>query len=137
MRTPYRNIGSTVAPFGVYSVPEVAMIGATEESIGKGVVIGRASFAGNARANIAGTTDGLVKLIFRRDDRRLLGAHIVGDVAAEMIHVAQEVLHAGGTVDYFVHSTFNVPTWTDAYKYAAFDALGHFEKRPRKRQASR
>jgi len=135
MRTPYRNIGSTVAPFGVYSVPEVAMIGATEETAGKSVVIGRAGFAGNARANIAGTTDGLVKLIFRRADRRLLGAHIVGDVAAEMIHVAQAVMHAGGTIDYFVHSTFNVPTWTDAYKYAAFDALAHFERRPAKKKA--
>ena len=137
MRTPYRNVGSTIAPFGVYSVPEVAMIGATEETAGKGAVIGRAGFATNARANIAGTTDGMVKLIFNRADRRLIGAHIVGDVAAEMIHVAQAVLHAGGTIDYFVHSTFNVPTWTDAYKYAAFDALGHFEKRPTKKSVTR
>jgi NAD(P) transhydrogenase len=135
MRTPYRNIGSTIAPFGVYSLPEVAMIGATEETAGKGVVIGRAGFSGNARANIAGATDGVVKLIFRRADRRLLGAHIIGDIAAEMIHVAQAVLHAGGTIDYFVHSTFNVPTWTDAYKYAAFDALAYFEKQPVKKKA--
>jgi NAD(P) transhydrogenase len=132
MRTPYRNVGSTAAPFGVYSVPEVAMIGATEESAGAGVVVGRAGFAGNARANIAGATDGMVKLIFRGADRRLLGAHIIGEIAAEMIHVAQAVLHAGGAIDYFVHSTFNVPTWTDAYKYAAFDALAHFERRPAK-----
>jgi NAD(P) transhydrogenase len=130
MRTPYRHIGSSAAPFGVYSVPEVAMIGDTEEAAGKGVVVGRTRFASNARANIAGATDGMVKLIFRRADRRLLGAHIVSDIAAEMIHVAQAVLHAGGTIDYFVHSTFNVPTWTDAYKYAAFDALAHFERRP-------
>ncbi len=135
MRTPYRNIGSSAAPFGVYSMPEVAMIGATEEAAGKGVVVGRAGFAGNARANIAGATDGIVKLIFDRADRRLIGAHIVGDIAAEMIHVAQAVLHGGGTIDYFIHSTFNVPTWTDAYKYAAFDALAHFERRPRKRSA--
>jgi NAD(P) transhydrogenase len=135
MRTPYRKIGSSAAPFGVYSVPEVAMIGDTEEAAGKGVVVGRARFAGNARANIAGATDGMVKLIFRRADRRLLGAHIIGDIAAEMIHVAQAVLHAGGTIDYFVHSTFNVPTWTDAYKYAAFDALAHFERRPANRKA--
>jgi NAD(P) transhydrogenase len=137
MRTPYRNVGSSAAPFGVYSLPEVAMIGATEEEAGKGAVVGRAGFTGNARANIAGTTDGMVKLIFRRADRRLLGAHIVGDIAAEMIHVAQAVLHSGGTIDYFVHSTFNVPTWTDAYKYAAFDALDRFERRPATRQARR
>ena len=135
MRTPYRNIGSSAAPFGVYSVPEVAMIGATEEAAGKGAIVGRAGFAGNARANIAGATDGMVKLVFDRADRRLLGAHIVGDIAAEMIHVAQAVLHGGGTIDYFIHSTFNVPTWTDAYKYAAFDALAQFEKRPSKRSA--
>jgi NAD(P) transhydrogenase len=135
MRTPYRNIGSSAAPFGVYSMPEVAMIGATEEAAGKSVVVGRAGFAGNARANIAGATDGIVKLIFNRADRRLLGAHIVGDIAAEMIHVAQAVLHSGGMIDYFIHSTFNVPTWTDAYKYAAFDALADFERRPSKRSA--
>jgi NAD(P) transhydrogenase len=134
MRTPYRRIGSSAAPFGVYSVPEVAMIGATEEAAGKSAVVGRTRFAGNARANIAGATDGMIKLIFRRADRRLLGAHIIGDIAAEMIHVAQAVLYAGGTIDYFVHSTFNVPTWTDAYKYAAFDALAHFERRPAMRK---
>lgn len=135
MRTPYRKMGSSAAPFGVYCVPEVAMIGASEEAAGKDVVVGRAGFAGNARANIAGATDGIVKLIFSRADRRLLGAHIIGDIAAEMIHVAQAVLHAGGTIDYFVHTTFNVPTWTDAYKYAAFDALAHFERRPANRKA--
>jgi NAD(P) transhydrogenase len=68
-----------------------------------------------------------VKLIFRRDDRRLLGVHIVGETAAEMVHIGQAVLQHGGNIDYFVHNTFNVPTWSEAYQYAAFDGLGRVE----------
>ena len=80
-------------------------------------------FADNARNRIAGTTDGLVKLVFRRDDRRLLGVHILGDEASELVHQGQAVIHAEGTIDHFIHSTFNVPTRSEAYTYAAYDAL--------------
>jgi len=133
--TPYHHVGASVAPFGVYCVPEVGMVGLTEAAGGDGCVVGRSLFAANPRANIAGATEGMVKLVFRRRDRRLVGAHIVGEIAAEMIHVAQAVLEFKGTVDYFVHTTFNVPTWTDAYKYAAFDALGQLEAgAPRRRR---
>jgi NAD(P) transhydrogenase len=67
--------------------------------------------------------EGLVKLVFRKDDRRLLGVHILGEHATELIHLGQAVLHCGATIDHFIHTTFNVPTLTDAYKYAAYDGL--------------
>jgi NAD(P) transhydrogenase len=105
------------------------MVGLTEEEArrddagGDDVEIGIAHFAGNARAMIAGSTDGLVKLVFRASDKTLLGAHIFGEEATELIHVAQAVLHRGGTIDEFIDTTFNFPTRADAYKYAAYDGL--------------
>jgi NAD(P) transhydrogenase len=117
-------------PFAVYSIPEAARVGLTEQQArdeGIDCEVGRAWFADNSRASIAGVKDGLVKLVFARHDRRLLGVHILGETAAEMIHLGQAVLQHGGSLDYFVHATFNVPTWTDAYKYAAFDGLQRVE----------
>jgi NAD(P) transhydrogenase len=123
---PFKEIVDPMPPFGVYSVPEVAMVGLTEESAvvqGTDYEIGRGWFAGNARATIAGATDGLVKLVFRRDNRRLLGVHVLGEHATELVHLGQTVLNYGGTIDYFIHTTFNVPTVSEAYKYAAYDGL--------------
>lgn len=128
--TQYRHASTSVAAMGVYSIPEVGMAGMTEkeaEAQGVEYEVGRAPFSRNARATIAGSTDGMVKLVFRRDDRRLLGVHIVGETAAEMVHIGQAVLQHRGTIDYFVHNTFNVPTWSEAYKYAAFDGLARVE----------
>ena len=102
------------------------MVGLTEEAAGaRGLdyEVGRAWFAHNTRATIAGVTDGVLKLVFRRDDRSLLGVHILGGSAAELIHQGQAVLHFGGTIDYFIHTTFNVPTESEAFKYAAYDGL--------------
>jgi NAD(P) transhydrogenase len=129
---PFKDTVDPLAPLGVYSVPEVAMVGMTEEAAresGVDVETGRTPFEMNARARIAGATEGLLKLVFARDDRRLLGVHIVGDDAAELIHIGQAVLHAGGTIDYFIHSTFNVPTLSEAYKYAAYDGLQRLSRR--------
>jgi NAD(P) transhydrogenase len=123
---PFKETVDPIPPFGVYSVPETAMVGHTEESaVAEGIdyEVGRGWFAGNARATIAGATDGLVKLVFQRNDRKLLGVHVLGDLAPELIHQGQAVLNYGGTIDYFIHSTFNVPTESEAYKYAAYDGL--------------
>ncbi|HEX2049196.1 MAG TPA: Si-specific NAD(P)(+) transhydrogenase, partial [Actinomycetota bacterium] len=119
-----------VAPYGVYSIPEAAMAGATEERAradGVDYEVGRALFARNTRANIAGLTDGMLKLVFRRDDLRLLGVHALGDDASELVHVGQTVMQHAGTVEHFVHATYNVPTRTEAYKYAAYDGLARVE----------
>jgi NAD(P) transhydrogenase len=123
---PFKESVDRLPPFGVYSIPEVAMAGMTEDAaVASGIdhEVGRAWCAQNARARMAGTTDGLVKLVFRRDDRRLLGVHIVADIASELVHVGQAVLHGSGTIDRFIHTTFNVPTYTEAFKYAAYDGL--------------
>ena len=99
------------------------MIGQTEAeatAAGEQVVTGRALFEGNARARIAGSAEGLVKLVFRGQDRRLLGAHILREEATELVHVAQAVLHAGGRIDEFIDTTFNFRSRADAYKYAAY-----------------
>jgi NAD(P) transhydrogenase len=123
---PFKRTVDPLAPFGVYSIPEAAMVGLTEEgaqAAGVPYAVGRASFDQNARATIAGATDGMVKLVFRRDDLELLGVHIVGEQATELIHQGQIVIHFGGTIDHFIHSTFNVPTMSEAYKYAAYDGL--------------
>jgi NAD(P) transhydrogenase len=71
----------------------------------------------------------MLKLVFQRSDRRLLGVHILGETAAEMVHIGQALLQHRGTIDYFIHNAFNVPTWAEAYKYAAFDGLGKVEPR--------
>jgi NAD(P) transhydrogenase len=129
---PFKQTVDPMPPFGVYSVPEVAMVGLTEEDAATQGIdheVGRGWFAGNTRANIAGATDGLVKLVFRREDRKLLGVHVLGDHAAELVHQGQAVLNYSGTIDYFIHSTFNVPTESEAYKYAAYDALQRLQGR--------
>src|SRR4029450_6353177 len=92
--------------------------------------LGRGCFAGNTRATNAGATDGLVKLVFRRENRELLGVHVLGDHAPELINQGQAVLNYGGTIDYFIHSTFNAPTESEAYKYAAYDGLQRLQARP-------
>jgi NAD(P) transhydrogenase len=129
---PFKETVDPSPPFGVYSVPEVAMVGLTEEgAAAQGIdhEVGRGWFAGNSRATIAGATDGLVKLVFQREDRKLLGVHVLGDLAAELIHQGQAVLNYGGTIDYFIHSTFNVPTESEAFKYAAYDGLQRLQAR--------
>ena len=122
----FKDVVDPVAPVGVYAVPEVAMVGLSEEAaIARGIdhEVGRGWFHRNTRARIAGVTDGLIKLVFRRADRVLLGVHILGDIASELIHLGQVVVSQGGKIDYFIHATFNVPTYTEAYKYAAYDGL--------------
>jgi NAD(P) transhydrogenase len=125
-RVPFKETVDPLPPIGVYSVPELAMAGLTEEAArarGIDYEVGRGLFSNNTRATIAGTDQGLVKLVFRRDDRRLLGVHILGDMASELVHLGQSVLHFGGRIDHFLHATFNVPTQTEAYKYAAYNGI--------------
>lgn len=123
---PLKRSADLWPPFGVYSVPEAAMVGITEAAAaerGIDYAVGRARFAGNARAAISGATEGLLKLVFEAQSLQLLGVHILGESATELIHLGQSVMHFNGTIEYFVHSTFNVPTTSEAYKYAAYDGL--------------
>ena len=126
MSIPFKETVDPLTPFGVYSIPECAMVGVTEEQAQErslAYAVGVSRLKDNSRAAIAGTTDGALKLVVGRDDRRLLGVHMIGEGATELIHQGQAVIHFGGTLDYFIHSTFDVPTVSDSYKYAAYDCL--------------
>jgi NAD(P) transhydrogenase len=110
----------------VYSVPELAGVGLTEDNAKeKGIdyEVGRCSFGETARGLISGATDGILKLVFRRQDRRLLGVHILGDIASELIALGQAALYNSDTIDAFNNLTVATPTYTMAYKYAAFDGF--------------
>jgi NAD(P) transhydrogenase len=109
----------------VYGMPEMAGVGLTEEQCreqGLDYAVGRATFASIPRGAISGH-DGLLKLIFRRDDRRLLGVHCFGEIASEIVGAGQIVLHYGGTIDTFSAITLPTPTYSYAYKNATFDGL--------------
>jgi NAD(P) transhydrogenase len=112
-------------PLGIYAVPEISICGQTEQQLRQGGVryeSGVARFRETARGQIQGGSEGLLKLLFGLDDHRLLGVHIVGEGATELIHIGQAVMaHAGG-LDYFLNSVFNYPTLAEAYKTAALDA---------------
>ena len=110
---------------GVYSIPEIYMVGAPEHELTKNNVpyeVGVARFCEIARGQILGDDTGFMKLIFHREDRRLLGAHIIGTGATELIHIGQCVIGLGGTLDYFVETVFNYPALAQCYKVAALDA---------------
>jgi len=124
----YKQRLASMLPMGVYTIPELSAIGETEQSCKeKGIEyeVGRAHYENNARGMIAGDSGGLLKLLFRRADRQLLGVHIMGESATELIHVGMMVLETGGTIDLFIDFVFNYPTLSEMYKYAAYDGLGN------------
>lgn len=116
-----RRVGSDI-PFGIYTIPEISMIGPTEkELIEQGIPyeVGLCRFKNLARGLIIGDRKGLVKLLFHRETRHLLAVHMFGQLASELIHVAQAVIHYNGKIDYFVEKVFNFPTLSSALKVAA------------------
>ena len=124
----YKTSVATNLPYGIYTIPELSTIGMTEEQCrDKGVhfEVGRAFYRSNARGQIIGDTKGLIKLVFDADDLKLLGVHIVGENASELLHVGMMVMQFGGTINAFIESVFNFPTLSEAYKYAAYDGLGN------------
>lgn len=113
-------------PMGIYTIPEISAAGESEESCqSKGIpyVVGRNRFGQHARGHIIGDADGMIKLLFSAPEGKLLGVHVIGEVASEIVHIGMACLHFGGGIDYFIESVFNYPTLSDVYKYAAFDAL--------------
>lgn len=111
-------------PYGIFSVPEISMVGKNEEELTKAGIpyeVGVARYREIARGAILGDDSGLLKLLFHRDDRKILGVHIIGTGATELIHIGQAVMAFGGTLDYFVYSVFNYPTFAECYKVAALD----------------
>jgi len=119
-------------PYGIYAVPELSTVGMTEEQVRAKRIpyeTGVARFRETARGHIMGLDSGFMKMIFALETRRLLGVHIVGEGATELIHIGQAVLNLGGTLDYFIENTFNYPTLAEAYKVAALDAWNRMPKK--------
>lgn len=112
-------------PYGIYAVPEISTCGLTEEEVIQRSIpyeTGIAHFRETSRGHIMGLDSGMLKMIFSLKTRRLLGVHIVGEGATELVHIGQAVLNLKGTVEYFVENTFNYPTLAEAYKIAGLDA---------------
>jgi len=118
-------------PYGIYTIPEISFIGKTEEQLTDEDVpyeVGMAYYREVARGQIRGDTTGRLKLVFHRDTRQVLGVHIIGEGASELVHIGQAVMTLGGTVDYFVQTVFNYPTLAECYKVAAFNGLGRLHR---------
>jgi NAD(P) transhydrogenase len=118
-------------PYGIYTIPEISFIGKTEEQLTQEDVpyeVGMAYYRETARGQIRGDTTGRLKLIFHRDTRKILGVHIIGEGATELVHIGQAVMTLDGTIQYFIDTVFNYPTLAECYKVAAFNGLGRLHK---------
>lgn len=120
------KMSHNVIPFGIYTIPEISMVGQTEEQLTHAKIpyeIGLARYAELAKGQMLGDEDGMLKLLFHPETLQLLGVHAIGDRAAEIIHIGQVVLATGGSIEYFRDTVFNYPTLAEAYKVAALDGL--------------
>ena len=118
-------------PIGIYAVPELSSVGLTEEEARKqGIVYecGIARMRETSRGHIMGISSGMLKLIVEIATRRVLGVHIIGEGATELVHIGQAVINLRGTIDYFIDNSFNYPTLAEAYKVAALDAWNRLRR---------
>ncbi len=128
----YKETVSRILPMAVYTIPEISAVGLTEEEcINKNIAyeIGRSWYKDSPRGQIIGDINGMIKLIFSPLDKKLLGAHIIGEQSSELIHTASQALLRGETIDSFIEAVYNYPSLTDLYKYAAYDGLGNLQRR--------
>ena len=113
-------------PFGIYSIPEISMVGQTEEELTQAKIpyeVGRARYEELVKGQMLGDDQGMLKLLFHPETLKLLGVHVIGEVAAEIVHTGQAVLEFGGTIEYFRDTVFNYPTLTEAYKVTALEGF--------------
>nr|NDG60152.1 Si-specific NAD(P)(+) transhydrogenase [Betaproteobacteria bacterium] len=118
--------GIGLFPYGIYTVPEISTIGKNEDELtaaGIPYEIGKANYREISRGQIIGDRTGMLKIIFSPDDKKLLGVHIMGEGASELIHIGQTLMAHNGTIDYFADAVFNFPTLAECYKTAALDGL--------------
>jgi NAD(P) transhydrogenase len=133
----YKTGLAPILPYGIYTIPECSMAGATEEALtaaGTPYVVGKASYAANARGQIIGDQNGFLKLLFHADDLKLLGVHVIGEHATELVHVGLTALLVGAGADLFINTCYNYPTLTEVYKYATYAALGQQAARKKARK---
>ena len=127
----YKERLAPFLPLAVYAIPEFSSVGLTEDECkDKNIpyLVGRAYYEENARGQIIGDLCGMIKLVFSPIDKKLLGAHIIGEQASELIHIASHVMLANGPIDAFIESVYNYPTLSDSYQYAAYDGLANHDK---------
>lgn len=124
----YKTRVAHILPYGIYTIPECSMAGETEDAMIKKqipCVAGRARYNQNARGQIIGDKDGFLKLVFREEDMRLVGVHVIGESASELVHLGLSAMLMEAGADLFIQTCFNYPTLSEMYKYATYDALGH------------
>lgn len=122
---PTRSLGD-LQPIGIYTIPEISYVGRTEDELTEALVpfeVGVSRYRELARGQIVGDSYGMLKLLVSPEDHRLLGVHVFGTGATELVHIGQAVMGCGGTVDYLVDAVFNYPTLAESYKVAALDAM--------------
>jgi len=127
----YKERLAPFLPLAVYAIPEISAVGLTEDDCKTQNIpylVGRAYYEENARGQIIGDMSGMIKLVFSPTDKKLLGAHIIGEQASELIHVAMHVMLGGGPIDEFIDAVYNYPTLSDSYQYAAYDGLANHAK---------
>ncbi len=127
----YKTKLAPILPAGIYTIPEISQVGKTEQDCqreGIPYVVGKNRFGQHGRGLIIGDTEGMIKLIFNAIDGKLLGVHVIGEIASELVHIGLACLTYEGDIDFFIHTVFNYPTLSDVYKYAAYDALGKLNK---------
>jgi NAD(P) transhydrogenase len=127
----YKESLAPVLPFAVYAIPEVSTVGLTEDECKEkniAYLIGRAYYEDNARGQIIGDYSGMIKLIFSPTDKKLLGVHILGEQASELIHIGMHVMLDGDPIDAFIEAVYNYPTLSASYEYAAYDGLRNHTK---------
>jgi NAD(P) transhydrogenase len=124
----YKEKLAPFLPFAVYAIPETSSVGLTEDECKEKSIpylVGRSYYEENARGQIIGDLSGMIKLVFSPTDKKLLGAHIIGEQASELIHIASHVMLVGGPIDEFIEAVYNYPTLSDSYQYAAYDGLAN------------
>jgi NAD(P) transhydrogenase len=134
---PYKEHVAPILPYGIYTIPECSMAGKTEEECREekiDYVVGKATYSQNARGMIIGDNDGFLKLIFEYNNNlnhpmKLLGVHVIGEIASELIHIGVNALITGASSNLFIDTCFNYPTLGELYKYATYDAMGNRAKR--------
>jgi NAD(P) transhydrogenase len=127
----YKERLAPFLPLAVYAIPEISAVGLTEDECLERKIpylVGRAYYEDNARGLIIGDMSGMIKLVFSPRKKKLLGAHIIGEQASELIHIATHVMLKGGPIDEFIDAVYNYPTLSDSYQYAAYDGLANYAK---------
>jgi NAD(P) transhydrogenase len=120
------SLPTGLLPYGIYTIPEISMVGQTEHelaSTGRAYLVGRSRFDELARAQIIGDRTGLLKIVFDPGSLRLLGVHLIGESASELVSIGQVIMSAGGSLETIRDTVFNYPTLAEAYKVAALDGL--------------